>query len=89
MPSGNLGNRNKKGTKNRENKQHSDDKDDMEEREATTHESQHILSQAYKVMVDVPDPPREELADDEGKKVNSGRREIFANCQNAHCKRKL
>ena len=43
----------------------------MEEREVTTHESQHILSQAYKVMVDVPDPPREELAEDEGKKVNS------------------
>ena len=40
------------------------------EKEATTHESQHILSQAYKVMVDVPDPPKEDLAADEGAKVS-------------------
>ena len=55
----------------RQNKNHSDKDNNMEgEREATTHESQHILSQAYKVMVDVPDPPKEELAADEGAKVN-------------------
>ena len=58
----------------KQNKNHSDkdnNRAEMEgEREATTHESQHILSQAYKVMVDVPDPPKEELAADEGAKVN-------------------
>ena len=55
----------------RQNKNHSDKDNNMEgEREATTHESQHILSQAYKVMVDVPDPPKEEPATDEGAKVN-------------------
>ena len=52
-------------------KDHSGDDDgDMEEKEVTAHPSQHILSQAYKVMVDVPDPPKEELEDGE-KKVGS------------------
>ena len=37
----------------------------MEEKEVAAHPSQHILSQAYKVMVDVPDPPKEELEDGE------------------------
>ena len=73
---------NTKGTKRTLENHKDENKGEMEEREATTHESQHILSQAYKVMVDVPDPPREELAEEEGKKVNSGwRRKIFANCQ--------
>ena len=55
--------------------------EDMEGREVTTPESQHILSQAYKVMVDVPDPPKEELADDAGKKVSSGRTKTVALCK--------
>ena len=83
-----------KGTKRTLENNHNKESEMEEDREANTHESQHILSQAYKVMVDVPDPPREELAEDEGKKENSGsgRRKIFENCQmhiNAHCKSKM
>ena len=58
------------GDKDHPEKNHSGDSDDMEEKEVTAHPSQHILSQAYKVMVDVPDPPEEELEDGE-KKVGS------------------
>ena len=59
---------NKKQSNNHSDKDNN--REEMEGREATTHESQHILSQAYKVMVDVPDPPKEEIAADEGAKVN-------------------
>ena len=62
---------NKKQQSNNSRSDKDNNRAEMEgEREATTHESQHILSQAYKVMVDVPDPPKEELAADEGAKVN-------------------